>query len=190
MRYFPYQQLNGILHFLFLENNNDNSYLFTKSDSIYDSTATEDKAFDFEGSTYWTSGQTAGPAWIYFCFYNYYIKITEFEIHTTTGECRPSKFQFGFLDLNGSYVFKDFQVNAEKGAIIHEQYQAPIFSKCFKYISTESTCPSGAKRTDIVQFELFGSLMYDSELFNQRCTYQDIYLKLNPVILFFLIFYF
>ena len=181
MRYFPYQKLDGILHFLHRGNKDDNSYLITNSDSNHGSSTSQDKAFDFDKSTYWTSGDTSGPAWIYFCLLNYYVKITEFEIQTSSGECRPSKFQFGFLGQNGNYVFKDFQINAGLGVVLHEQYQAPIFSKCFKYVSTETTCSSLGKRTDVVQFEIFGSLIHDSELFQQRCTIQGLYSKLYSV---------
>ena len=171
---FNYSSLNGVLRYLYYHDPKYYSrYLTIERDSIYRQQDSEEKAFDFNSETYWTSAEIVKDSvWLSFCFVKGYVKLTGFEIQTSRGGRRPKSFQFGFSTDNLNYQFQDFEVSLNVGESVYRQYESHNYFKCFKYASKASNSGNTNKnRTDIAQFELFGSFIGDLNL-HLKCTSQ------------------
>ena len=171
---FKYSSFDGILHHLYKHDPKYyNHYLTIERDSIYRQQDSEEKAFDFNSETYWTSAYVVEDSvWLSFCFVKGYVKLTGFEIQTSSGSCFPKSFQFGYSNDNTNYQFHDFMVSLSAGESNYSQLESQDYFKCFKYASITSRCGNSNKsRTDIAQIELFGSFIGDLSL-HLKCTSQ------------------
>ena len=161
---FDYKPFDGVLHSFY---NSDKAYyksvLTISSDSNWLDETQRFNAFDFDDSTEWYSSQNCEPnPWLSFCFHNYQVKLTGFEIKTSDMTCRPDFIMFGGSNDNKSYSFQSYSVSLEQGESAYNDFPSSLsdYFRCFKYIGTKNSddCSPSGYRTDIAQIEIFGIL--------------------------------
>ena len=164
---FPYEKGKGILSYLFKKyNGNIEKYInYSQSFNYYQEQSTR-YLFDDSSETYWIQeGDAPYENYIYFCFLDYYVKITYFEIYCpniSVDYSWPSK--WGFSGTN--YIEK---WNENENIISDEMYPSYYSSKsysrgtfqCFSFIShgNEKDEAKNKYRTRISKIDIFGTLI-------------------------------
>lgn len=116
-----------------------------------------DNAFDFDynSDSYWISSNPNG--FISICLKYHSFTVESFEITTTSGTCRPSKFSIKVGMDGDSYLGQQnysYTMGADETAHFTFDFNN-IDVRCFKFQSIQSTCSFGP---DINQVEFFGKL--------------------------------
>ena len=154
------ESLAGIFHYLKIQFPDTYSSLFnTTASSSNNNERLPKYAFDFDDSTYWTASTECEPnPSIAFCFIDYKVKITGFELQNSNQGCRVTDFLFGGSNNHTQYEYHEFSSNAQRNEVFYNTFQSRMYYQCFKYIALTNRECSGY-RTDIAQIELYGELL-------------------------------
>ena len=180
MKFFPYKQTNGILRYFFDHQRAFYNGILSIDSQILNGTYEQNNvhnAFDFNKNTYWIQDINAEEKinWISFCLNYYPVKITHYEISTTNMGNRPVNWTFSVSNDGKTFVNEQVSYHPmETGEIYPVSYRTSEAYHCFKYTHTGIT-EQGGYRSDIVQFEIFGSVLNLN-----GCTFVNT-LKMKPI---------
>ena len=156
---FPYKKNNGILKYFYDHENSFYYKILTINSSNYSiQTYKIYNAFDFNPNTYWVDKNNAVDIWFTFCLYTYNITLTGYEITTSDGGNRPTKWTFAVSKDGLNYVQEEeHSKDLSKGETYFVEYKTNEPYQCFRFNHTGLTS-TGGYRCDITQIEIFGNV--------------------------------
>ena len=151
---FPHKQLNGILRHLFRKDKKYyENYLnvsFTGEGSNYPLK----NVFDFDSDSYWFS-ETRPEMFLSFCFKRGFAYVSGYEIKTSSGNARPSKWAFSGSNNNETWEERTVvSYNMSKDETYYVEWKKGPF-RCYK-IDVIDNLVNWCKQFDFKQIELFG----------------------------------
>ena len=152
--------LNGIIRYLY-DNNNHNIW-----DSIIAEVSSNDSslsylmpyAFDFDDATYWVGDHRLGdPVHVIFCFKNFYVKPSGFELSVPGNYLLAKSFSFSSLNNKKEEVTSElYSYSFEPNAVHYFSFHSSP-SQCFKLVCHENVYDA-SKRFDVNQIEIYGEI--------------------------------
>ena len=172
---FPYQQSHGILRYFFETQRSFYEEVVTFTSSSDDPDYPIFGAFDFNESTYWLARYSYTNIWMSFCLNLYYVKLTHYEISTTSYGNRPTKWSFSVSTDGVNYINEiNESYSMNQNEIYSVSYKTNDYYRCFKFSNLGLTSQN-EYCVDIRQFELFGTVinlpdctLYDHHYFRFR----------------------
>ena len=153
---FPHQKNHGILRY-FYDNENYFYYNIVSINSVNDKEEhSKTQAFDFNSETYWVAEYQTTDVWLSFCLKSYNITLTGYEITTSGGNNRPTKWTFS-VSRDGNKYEKEqtetYEIDSKETYYVAYRTNEPY--NCFKFKHTGQT-QQKEQRCDIAQIEIFG----------------------------------
>ena len=181
---FPYQKDNGIIKYLYNQTQSKNIIIEASlSSSGYDAKY----AFDWT-TKYWWAGLSAPiNTYISFCFLNYKVRITGYELTTSSGKCRLESWITSVSNDNIIWV-KEAPENYQF-APLESQYFSyyPGTFQCMKISLTTYSSTCKGYGTDINQIEIFGTLYNLSPAINAFTCKPKIHLNFSLYVTIFIL---
>ena len=179
---FPYQQSHGILRYFFETQRSFYEEVVTFTSSSDDPDYPIFGAFDFNESTYWLARYSYTNIWMSFCLNLYYVKLTHYEISTTSYGNRPTKWSFSVSTDGVNYINEiNESYSMNQNEIYSVSYKTNDYYRCFKFQHYGLTSQD-EYRADIKQIEIFGKVVNLNE-----CTFAySIHIKFRNIFYIFL----